>query len=211
MAVQWPKEQRRLAREGWEGVGVILNFRFVDSDGNQVMQPVVRVIAPDGAERIVQNGLSASTNDLRGRGDLLHLLVDPGRDRAVVLAEPVSFVENARLVRDGSLNPLKLAKSVRGPQVDWGRRVPGAVVELVEQPGGGTRTLVRFEDRAELVGPTVTAPDPRRVGDPVDLGLAPDGSVLRAPEPHGEGGAELRAEMAVEPGLLKKVWRSSWI
>jgi len=211
MGIQWPKDVRRLAREGWEGVGVILNFQPTDSDGAPVLQPVVRVLGPDGGERIVSNGLSASTDDLRGRGDLLHLLVDPERDRAHVLAEPVSFVEHFRAARDPGLNPLKLARTLRGPQVDWGRRVQGVVVEMVPGSAGGTRTLVRFEGRAELVGPEVAGADPRRVGDPVDLGLGPDGGVLRAPEPHGEGGAALRAEMAVEPGFLKKVWNSGWV
>jgi hypothetical protein len=182
---------------------VIVAFRWTEGDGAQVSQPVVRVVAPDGSDRIVSNGLSTASNEQRGRGDLLRVLVSPSQDLAVVLAEPVSFDDHARRMREGlgSWNPAKLARMAGGPQIEWGNRVEGVVVRLE-----GARTVVRFGEREEAVGPIVAASDPRRAGDTVDLGLDRSGALIRVPEGPAGDGAQLRAEMAKERSLLRKLW-----
>jgi len=207
MAIRWPKNLRVLARKGLEADGVIVDFRLTEGEGVPVSQPVVRVATPEGGERLLSNGLSTTTNEQRGRGDLLHVLLDPVKDVAVVLAEPVSFEDHARRRRESlqSWNPAKMAGLAGGPSIDWGRRTEGVVVSLVPE-GAGTRTVVRYGDREQTIGPVVAAPDPRRVGDVVDLGLDASGAIIRAPEAAAGDGAALRAEMAREPSLLRKLW-----
>jgi hypothetical protein len=88
-----------------------------------------------------------------------------------------------------------------GPQIEWGDRVEGVVTRLE-----GARAVVRFGDREEAVGPIVAGPDPRRPGDTVDLGLDRSGALIRVPEGPASDGAQLRAEMAKERSLLRKLW-----
>lgn len=209
MAIDWPKRIRKLARDGHEADAVIVSFRSVDGDGMPVSQPVVRIAFPDGSERIYSNGLSAGSHEQRGRGDLMRVIVSLSDDLAFALAEPGPFQDAAVRLRTvtGSWSPVAIAKALRSTSVEWGRRVEATVVGFEQQPGG-TRTWLRFEGRDELVGPLIAAPDPRRFGDLVDIGLDPAGAVMRPTFGPGPGSAEFRREVATEPGLLRKIWNS---
>ena len=207
----YPKQTRRLAREGLEVDAVIVGWREDSFDGSRQRRPVARWIAHDGAEREAYNGLSVYSDDPRGRGDLLHLLVaGDGRDLAAILVEPDSAVGHAQWLQKvlSTKSPLKLGGSLRSPAFDWGRQVQGTVTALERQPDGRTRVRVAFDGREEVTGPAIGAPDPRRVGDVVDLGLGPDGRIMRAPTGPTGDGAQLRAEMAREPSLARKIWDS---
>ena len=207
----YPKAQRRLAREGLEVDAVIVGWREDSIDGSVQLRPVTRWIAPDGVERQAYNGLSVYGNDPRGRGDVMRLIVAPdGKDLATILVEPDSAAAHAQWLQETltTKNPLKIARTLRSPAFDWGRRVEGTVTALAPQPDGRTRVRVAFDGREEVVGPAVAAPDPRRVGDVVDLGLGPDGRIVRPPTGPTGNGAELRAAMAREPSLARKVWDS---
>jgi hypothetical protein len=208
MGIEWPKQLRRLAREGFEANAVIVGFRGGEGAGSS--QPVARVVAPDGSDRLVANGLSSTTEERRGRGDVLRVLVAQSADLAVVLAEPGPFADEARRLREaaGSWNPTKLAGIAGRVEVHWGWRVEAVVLDVVPHPAGGSQVLVQVEGREVEVGPALAGPDPRRAGDVIDLGLGDDGSIERAPFGPGPGATELRAQMAAEPSLLKKLWRA---
>jgi hypothetical protein len=215
---------REVARNGWEADGVILRFvQDTTSDGADALFAVVRWLDPDGRAHETRAGASFGNTDPRGRGDVMRAMFDLEErpwwklGGAVVLSEPesaVEAVERLRAMTDG-VSLRAMARGVRdafGPAPDWGTKVEATVVALKPGAAGGTRVRVRSSDGSidAVVGPEL-APDPRQVGDPVDLGLDPvSGAVMREPTGPMAGAAEQKASIAREPGLLRKVWDSHW-
>ena len=224
MPKYWPKHMRELAREGWEADGVILRFvEDTTDEGGRATFAVVRWLDPEGGAHETKAGASFGSGDPRGRGDVMRAMFDLEErpwwklGGAVVLSEPESAaeaVESLRAMTEG-FSLRGMARGVRdsfGPGPDWGRKVEATVTALEPGSAGGTRVRVRTADGSidAVVGPELT-PDPRQVGDVVDLGLDPaTGALVRAPTGPAPGAAERRAQLAREPGLLRKVWDSPW-
>ena len=206
MAFYYPKHIRRLARDGVEADAVILDFTEVRThEGREGRVPVVRWIDADGTERRADEQLNALPGDPRLRGDGVRLLVgQTGRGDVMVLGEPGP--EAAAIAKKTMRGEVGLREMFAKPGVTG--TVEAEVVELVPEQGG-TRVRVRGAGVDAVVGPVIAAPDPRRVGDRVDLILDAGGNIVREPfGPHMEPGA--REAMAREPGLLRKMWDSEF-